>query len=351
MNATALETPTSYFQGVGQSFSTRDFREALEQCGLNFTVSQHKNIIVGADVGYRFDHMPDGRSCIVFDKESEYTGLEIPEQAPIVRDDHLHGLINLGRGYKIIQNDECAAIIDDLIQDNEEIEIVHGGSFKDCERCFIAAKLPDPIRVGKDVIDKYVIVHWSHTGRAALSVRFSPVLRTRKDMIFMDTFAGNSQYEFKIRHTKKGPQRLKEATNILQKAYKYFSEIEKVFKKIKSERFTDEDMQKYLDYLLPNSKNDDEDENKKQRKSVNEGRRAKIMELFQEERSTIGNQWDALVSVCRWTDQEATVKTARKNPLTDKPRYSDEEMRLDNIWFGTGAKTKGKAFKALIDFA
>jgi len=335
------------FCGVGKSFSTRDFDEALRECQLDFTVSQHQNLILDKDASWEFGQTEDGRPCIILNKESNYNGIMIPEQRPLVRDDTLEGLITLGHGYEILQNRDCAGIIEDILKEDEKIEIVHGGSFKNCERCFLVARLPEPIKVGHDRIEKYVIINWSHTGRAALTIRFSPMLKTGKNGgIFLDTFSGKNQHEFKIRHTKQGPKRLKEATNILQKAYSYFNEMKNVFARLKETPFDNDAMMKYLNYIMPNN---DPDEEGKTRRSVNETRREKVKSIYDGDgNDTEKSAFDAYASICAYTDVVATGRKSKKG-LTGDPKNSESDMRLDNIWFGTGAKMKANAFKALTD--
>ena len=335
------------FCGVGASFSTRDFTEALRNCHLDFTVSQHQNLILDKDVAWEFGKSADGRPCIILDKESPYNGISIPEQRPLVRDDTHEGLISLGHGYEILQNKDCAGIIEDILKEDEKIEIIHGGTFKNCERCFLVARLPEPIKVGHDRIEKYVIVNWSHTGRAALTIRFSPMLRTSSNGgVFLDTFSGKNQHEFKIRHTKQGPKRLKEATNILQKAYSYFGEMKLVFARLNETPFDDAAMMKYLDYILPDNEPNDEG---KVRKSINETRREKVLSIYNTgEEKAERSVFDAFTSVCTFTDVVAPTRKSKKG-LNGDPMNKESDMRLDNIWFGTGAKMKANAFKTLVD--
>jgi len=331
------------FCGVGESCKTRDLTEALQVLKLNFTVSQHQNVIIDKKAKVKLDTTPDGNPCLVLDIPSEFNGLHFLDQAPLVRDDTHQVITNMGAGYQILQNSECAGIIEDILRDEPEIHITHGGTIKGCERCFLVAKLPKPIKVGPDRIEKYIVLHWSHNGRSALTIRFSPVLVTRGNGIFLDTFSGKYKHEFKIRHTKSGQKRVKEASNVLFQARKYFEDIEDVFHRLMDTPFDKDAMDKYLNILFP-EKNEDE---VKPRKSRNEPKRQAVMELFKDNEDVCDTRWAAFTAVCIHVDEQTTIKASRKDRSHGKPKFQKEEMRLDSIWFGTGAKVKASAFREL----
>ena len=236
-----------------------------------------------------------------------------------------------------MQNHECAGILDDILLEEEDIQIIHGGMIKNCERCFIVAKLPTPIKIGNDRIEKYVIIHWSHSGKAALTIRFSPVLQTSGRGIFLDAYAGRNKHEFKIRHTKSGPKRLNEARNILSKAYSFFSEIEQSFKRLKEQPFDNSAMQHYLDTIFPSTAEDNEPGRKA---TIAANRQADVWTIFTEEAAP--TQWTAFTSICEYTDSKEV------NSQDPEKKSSRDENKLDNIWFGTGSKLKAKAFQSIL---
>jgi phage/plasmid-like protein (TIGR03299 family) len=344
MDTSTALTPISVvpaYCGVGKQISVRNIREALEQTGLNFTVSQQKMVIIGNDVQPELDL---DENVIRLSKESVYNGLRFNEMAPIVRDDTRQVLTCMGSGYTILQNIDCAGVFEDVLQEDSAIMISHGGNLKNCEKLWLSARLPDHIQIGPDRIEKTLNILWSHTGKLKLSINFVPWL-SRKGISLNTGEVNTGAHAINIRHTSGGPQRLAEARKILQKARNFYSEIEELFKRLyeaPTAGMTVTDMTRYLELLFPDTEHDPED-GLKHKKGRNEGHRERILGIFRSQPEEINlTKWAAFTSVCEWVDTEMTVKTSIKKG------HESSQVRLDSVWFGTGAKTKGNAFKQLL---
>lgn len=338
------------FFGFGNLISSNKLDEAIKQAKLDFTVSQHDFMTVGREYLYEEDGSPmlDSVGNHMFEpieitqtdpttfqtaKASPYSGLKFPSLCPIVRDDTHEVIGMMGKGYTIIQNEQCMNILEDLFKEEPRMKLVRGGHFRNCERLFIIAELPDPIVVGKDRIEKYIMILWSHTGAASVVVRFLPSLQSWQGL---NTFL-HSEAEIKVRHTKNGHIRMEEAQEILLKAKKFFDNIGNVYKRLADTPFDDTAMSTYLDILFP-----EKDEETDRQKTIRTNRRSSIIETW---KKLVGGTTNptALDAVKVMADYGQT-RTVRKTG-----GVTEGEARLSSIWFGNSGKDFGKQTKTLIE--
>lgn len=331
---TLTKTTKADFCGVGKDLFTRNVEEALEKAEMNFTCSKHQNLIIGKDV---LANLLD-ENTVHLSSPSPYNGLYFSRECPIVRDDTHEVLCNMGKDYKIIQNSECVAILESILKKQREMHIVRGGIIKNCERLFLTCQLRSPIFIGQDEIKRFVNIQWSHTGKSSIKIRFIPFLT--RGGIFLN-FRGKTQHEFDIRHTKNADKRLDEATKILASADAYFGEVQEIFENFVNTPFSVKAMDKFLNILYHDPK---ETLTKKGaiRTPKNEGVRERIEEIWKSTPETIGfNKWAAFTSVCEYVDKEGATRVCKG--------ASAGEVRLENLWFGTGNTVKMDAFKILSD--
>lgn len=360
MTAPALVHEKKFnFYGVGQPISTRDLDLALSLTGLDFSVTRHDIMLMGRNHETREDGSPNHLRYektkiesieprrVNFSQESEYTGLTLPDQVALVRDDTKHVLCTMGAGYTPLQNNECVSIIADVIEADNDITIVRGGMIKNCERLFMAIRLPGKIQLGPTQIEQSVIVNWSHTGKSALSIRFVPYVVNSKDGL---SLSGTS--DVAIRHTSGGPKRLEEARRILGRAKNYYAELEEQLSGLGNTPMNADELDEFLAILFPDPKNEENTGNpdditnvqeviRNPRKSRNAGKREKIVEIFEDDSDWGGTQLGAYFALCNFVDASNTVKKSTKG-------HSEEDCRLDNVWFGSGAKTKDKGYSQLL---
>lgn len=361
---TALATPPEAkrfgFYNVGKSVSTRDLDKALALTGMNFTVTRHDLMVLGRnheiDENGKPDHLRFEQTGVtrIADNEitlsqvSPYNGLVLPDQVAIVRDDIKQVLCTMGSGYTPLQNRDCVSIIEDVIANDDEIVIVQGGIIKNCERLFLAIELPGSIRLGPTEIRRSIIVNWSHTGKSALSIRFVPYMVSETSGVCL---AANP--DVAIRHTSGGPRRVEEARKILGRARNYYADLEAQLGGLGNTPMTGEELGDFLLTLFPdpnrgddNAGNPDDITNiqevvRNPRKSRNAAKREKIEEMFEQDDDWNGTQLGAYLALCNFVDVENTVKKSTKG-------YSEEDCRLDSVWFGAGSKTKQKGFSTIL---
>lgn len=91
-----------------------------------------------------------------------------------VREDTKQILGIVGKQYKVLQNHEMFAIVDDIVGSLEAVYETAGALDKG-RKIFLTAKLPDYFTVAEEVVDQYLVVFNSHTGTEGLRLMFTPV--------------------------------------------------------------------------------------------------------------------------------------------------------------------------------
>lgn len=130
--------------------------------------------------------------------------LAIPGRKAIVRDNpfepgQVDVLGQVGDGYNIVQNEEHAGFLNDLVDESgavfETAGSLHGGKV-----VFISMKLPGHINVGGvDKIDNYIAAFNSHDGSMAFTTMVTPVRVVCANT--MNMAFGNHSNVYRVRHT------------------------------------------------------------------------------------------------------------------------------------------------------
>lgn len=324
VSSKVIEEPD--FCGVGKSITTRNVDEALAESGLDFTVSKQQNVIIGADVKFEYD--ADSK-LLVLDGDSVYNGLTFPEQQPIIRDDTREVLCNMGRGYTPVQNKDCVGTLRDLLLENQEVKLLRGGNLKNCDRLFLTARVGKNLLVGNDSIQRLLSLNWSHTGKISVEIEFVPYLNRGGLLLNVESGRDACRY-FKHKHTKKVMDKVQTSMAIIADADKYFESICQVFRRMFENPMSISAMDDFLKIMFK-----DKGENTR-----NENKRNDVVSLFQTNAVEVGeNKWSAFTSVCEYVDKQGSTRKTKD--------FSENEVRLDNIWFGSGAKIKQEAFELL----
>lgn len=146
----------------------------------------------------------------------------------------------VGSRYEPVQNTEAFAFFDSVIgEGHAEYETV--GALGNGERVFITAKLPSHLHVGKDTIDKYLLLTMAHDGSGAVNVLFTPVRVVCNNTLSLALNRATNKVS--IRHTKNALNRLEDAKKILGIAEKNFETLEQYFNRLSHLKITDEDAQ------------------------------------------------------------------------------------------------------------
>jgi phage/plasmid-like protein (TIGR03299 family) len=110
------------------------------------------------------------------------SGLQIPtdDKRMTVRRNPVTGATEylgiVGTDYEVIQNEQCADMLDQLVDQVGGAHFETAGSLRNGKSVFVTMKLPTAMEIaGVDRMDLYLIGTTSHDGTAALRVDASPI--------------------------------------------------------------------------------------------------------------------------------------------------------------------------------
>lgn len=251
-----------------------------------------------------------------------------------VRQDTKDFLGIVGDRYQIIQNAEAFTFFDSVVGDGKAIYETAGALGKG-ERVWILAKLPGEMVIAKDdVIDKYLILTNNHNGLSCLQMYFSPVRVVCQNTL--NASLKDAQNGISIRHTGNIQFKVEEVRRILNISFNYYEEFEKICKQLVDVKLDSKKSDLYFNDVL-GIEDDGEDSTKK----MNE--KNQLLHLFEYGKGNSNpaikhSVYAAYNAVTEYVDHYKTVKNLEK----------DKTNKLKNIWFGTGASLKEKAFSKAV---
>lgn len=151
-------------------------------------------------------------------------GTEIPDVFANIRQDTKDVLGIVRDKYRIVQNTESFAFVDNIIQNSEGIECRYetAGSLFNGKRVFMLVRLPDINLVG-DAVENYLFLSNSHDGTSGLMAGITNVRVVCNNTLQMAE-SGASRI-WKLRHTESLKDKQKEAEKALGLALTYNERI------------------------------------------------------------------------------------------------------------------------------
>ena len=251
----------------------------------------------------------------------------VPDNYAVVRDTDKAVLGVVGERYHPLQNHDAFGFFDELVGEEQAIYET-AGSLRGGKRVWLLAKLPDFIRIEghEDFIQKYVLLFNSHDGTKPLTMKITPVRVVCNNTLSL-ALKGKGD-EIKIRHTATLHDRLSEAHKALGIANTIYNEVEEILNGMSRKHLKTNDMQKYFERVIGTS-------------TRAENMIEEVFQTMEEGAGVIeddlrGTVYHAYNGLTEWVDH---VKDFNKG--TDQ---------LDAIWFGSGERTKKKAFKEATRF-
>jgi len=264
-----------------------------------------------------------------FLKASDGSFSESQENFFIKRSDvaGLDGVIGaVGKQYLPLQNREAFKFFDTVI-DKGAAAYDTAGALGRGERIWVLAKLPDQIKVGaNDIIDQYLLLSNSHDGTSSITAALTSVRVVCQNTLSMAL--GRASRIIKVRHTKSMDAGLQEGLRVLGLAKQQSVQAEDAFSKMARIQVDTGMLAYFLEYVIPSAGvggNSTRSINVRDTiKSLFEGG-AKGADLPEFK----GTAWGLYNSVVEYVDYYRSIKGS---------------ARLENIWFGSGAAIKEKAF-------
>jgi phage/plasmid-like protein (TIGR03299 family) len=149
-----------------------------------------------------------------------------------VRQDTREVLGIVGERYRIVQNDEAFAFVDQLL--GSDIHFETAGSLHGGRRVWVLATLPDHVEVGGDPVRPYVLLMNSHDGSTAVVAATTPIRVVCQNTL--NWGLRDARQKFSIRHTEAVTQRVHEARRVLDLSINYYDQFKRLGDQLASAR-------------------------------------------------------------------------------------------------------------------
>ena len=170
-------------------------------------------------------------------------GVVLPNNFATYRTDNKEVFGVVGKRYTPIQNKDAFAFFDSIIgEGHAKYETV--GALGNGRKVFITAKLPNKLVVGKENIDKYLLLTMAHDGSGSVQAMFTPIRVVCNNTL--SAALSNSSNKVSIRHTKNALDRLNIAKRILGIADRQSTTLSEVFTQFAKTKMNDEDLKSYF---------------------------------------------------------------------------------------------------------
>jgi phage/plasmid-like protein (TIGR03299 family) len=279
--------------------------EAIEAAGLGWSVVK-KSLAV--DVG---SQLPD---VLRYKKLSGYYAT--------VRKDTDEELGVVGERYRVVQNHEAFAFVDQLL--GSAIHFETAGSLHGGRRVWMLATLPEHVEVGGDAVRPYVLLMNSHDGSTAVVAATTPIRVVCQNTL--NWGLSQARQKFSIRHTEAVTQRVHEARRVLDLSIDYYEQFKRYGDQLASERCTERQLRKVLDALYPNGAGDTASSRTRRSRQQTKDRIAELFLRGATQGNAPGSKWAAVNAIVEYGDwirpiREGTERFGRAlDDSTEKTR-------------------------------
>jgi phage/plasmid-like protein (TIGR03299 family) len=257
------------------------------------------------------------------------SGIIIPKQKAIVREDTNKVLSIHGEGYYPYQNHQLIELLDKVSQQSG-LEIHRGGSFGDGQKVFIQLKSND-LKLGDDRIEGYITGINSFDGTTSLA--FGPSNIT---ISCQNTFFGAFRsMDTKVRHTKNMVMRVDDICRGLEKVVEEESKMFEDIKMLSETRMTKES-EDWVTRTLFNIMRDVDLNDEDSISSVTRNKLSRFeVDLNGELKEKGGNLWGLFSGVTKYT--------------THSMNKGDETKNMENKMFSVYGQREREIFKELVE--
>lgn len=164
-------------------------------------------------------------------------------------DDQLLGVVT--DKYQVVQNEEAFAFTDELLGHGVRYETA--GMLQDGRKTWILARLPQRYQMMGDWIDPYLVFYNSHDGSGSIKVALTPIRVTCQNTLNLALRKANRIWSTK--HTGEIHSRMDDARETLFRAEEYMDELNNEMYRLADISFTDKEVDKFIQELIPLPKN------------------------------------------------------------------------------------------------
>jgi phage/plasmid-like protein (TIGR03299 family) len=222
----------------------------------------------------------------------------IPGYYATVRQDTQDVLGIVGERYRIVQNDEAFAFVDQLL--GSSIHFETAGSLHGGRRVWVLATLPDHVEVGGDPVRPYVLLMNSHDGSTAVVAATTPVRVVCQNTL--NWGLQNARQKFSIRHTEAVTQRVHEARRVLDLSINYYEQFKRFGDELASQRCTERQLRSVLDELYPAGTGDSMSGRTRRSRQQTKDRIAELFLRGETQGNAPGSKWSAVNAIVEYGD-------------------------------------------------
>ncbi|MFI7578283.1 DUF932 domain-containing protein [Micromonospora sp. NPDC049497] len=227
---------------------------------------------------------------------------------PVTGDTEYLGIV--GTDYTVVQNEQCAEMLDRIVDQVGGAHFETAGSLRRGKSVFVTMKLPTAMEIaGVDRLDLYLIGTTSHDGTAALRVDASPI-RVVCANTQRAAFA-HSVGHYTFRHTSNVNSQISQAREALGLMWKYMETFEKAAERMLQTELTMREFEKVVAEVWPVK-----DTASEQTKNNAKQRLGTLKYLIREadtQKAIAGSRWAGYQAITEYLDhyQPAKNETAR----------------------------------------
>ncbi len=222
----------------------------------------------------------------------------IPGYFATVRQDTREVLGIVGERYRLVQNDEAFAFVDQLL--GSDIHFETAGSLHGGRRVWVLATLPDHVEVGGDSVRPYVLLMNSHDGSTAVIAATTPIRVVCQNTL--NWGLSGARQKFSIRHTEAVTHRVHEARRVLELSINYYEQFKRFGDELASQRCTERQLRGVLDKLYPNGTSDSVTERTRKSRQQTKDRIAELFMRGDTQGNAPGSKWAAVNAIVEYGD-------------------------------------------------
>lgn len=218
----------------------------------------------------------------------------------------------VGTDYTVVQNEQCAEMLDRLVDQVGGAHFETAGSLRQGKSVFVTMKLPDAMQIaGVDRLDLYLIATTSHDGSAALRVDASPIR-----VVCANTQRAAFQHAvgtYVFRHTSNINYQISQAREALGLMWKYLDTFQAAAERMLDETLTTRQFEQIVAELWPVK--DDASETTKNNAKQRLGTLKYLIREADTQKAIRDSHWAGYQAITEYLDhyQPAKDDTARAN--------------------------------------
>lgn len=174
-------------------------------------------------------------------------GILIPKTTANVRSSDGKPLGIVGDRYTVVQNEDAFAFTDSLL--GEGVTYETAGSLRDGRIIWLLAKMPENVTILGDEVTPYMVFTNTHDGSGSVKVAMTPIRVICQNTLNLAIKTATRMWT--ARHTGSIANRLQDATETLQLANKYMTEMKTTFDNLYTIKLNNKDVEDLINKIVP----------------------------------------------------------------------------------------------------